>query len=263
MVMGRFAWIVVLGVLAGSAWAQDAGDDARPGPGPGPGRGFVGARMSELRVTGHGEVDATPDLAVVQVGANDQAKTAVDAQSKVNTVIQAIVEKIKGAGIPAEKIQSTRMELQPVYEERSSSVNRMKVTGYQATSSVRVEVSDLGKVGDIVDAAIGAGANNFEGISFQLKDDKDARADALKKAIADARAKAQIMADAAGVRLTIITDIAESSAGGPVYPVMGRAMAPMALRAAVSTPVSPGEVQVSADVVLTYRIAPAPPEAGK
>jgi hypothetical protein len=126
--------------------------------------------------------------------------------------------------------------------------------GYRASNTVTIRVEDLTRVGAVVDAALGAGANQLEGIGFGLDDDQAAREDALRAAVEEARSKAQVMAVALGVELDGILAINE----GGIFiqePAMAMMESRMAVQADMSTPVAAGEVTVRANVSIQYRIA--------
>ena len=123
---------------------------------------------------------------------------------------------------------------------------------YRASNTVQVEVDDLKKVGDVIDAGMKAGANRIEGVSFDLKDDTAARENAIREAIKEARAKAQTMAAALNVKLGTVHQVQE----GGVHLVRPQMMAydRAVAGAAAATPVQPGQVHVQASVSVTYRL---------
>ena len=123
--------------------------------------------------------------------------------------------------------------------------------GYRASTTVSVRVEDIGLVGQVIDAVLNAGANQLEGVSFGVQDDQSTRQQALRQAIAEARGKAEVMADALGVSLDAIISVTEDNVLVR-RPRMETARA-MALQAD-ATPVSPGEVSVSASVSIEYRL---------
>jgi uncharacterized protein YggE len=120
---------------------------------------------------------------------------------------------------------------------------------------VAVELNNLTQIGPVVDAGLRAGANQVEGIQFRLKDDLPVREQALKQAVAEARRKAEVMAEALGVRLVAVQEVTES--GVSVLDRVGFAggVAMAAAREATPTPVSPGQLEVSANVTVKYVIA--------
>ena len=211
--------------------------------------------VSTLTVRGSGEVSAAPDQALVQLGAVFQSETAVDAQKQVNRVVGAILKAIKAAGISEKSISTTELTLVPVHERTNPApgqqANFPRIIGYLATNVVRVEINDMNKIGDVIDAGIGAGANRLEGLSFQLKDDTLLRKKALREAVLNAREKAESIADALDLHLGRILEITEEGVQTvrPQFRVQR-----MAVAAAESTPVEPGKIQVSASVIIGYQI---------
>ena len=219
-----------------------------------------------LTVTGDGESSARPDRAVVRFGAAAQAETASAAQEQVNQVVQAAVEAIRAAGIREEMISTAGISLYPVYSDQvprpmpagqhPQRPTEPRIVAYRASNSVRVVVDDLAKVGDVIDEGVKAGANQIEGLSFELKDDTAARREALTGASKQARAKADAIAHAMALRIDGVFQVTE---GGVqiMQPRMELARAGVAAMDAAGTPVQPGQVDVRASVTVTYRVSPA------
>jgi uncharacterized protein YggE len=208
-----------------------------------------------LTVRGSGEAAAAPDQALVQLGVTAQSERATDAQQQVNRVVGAILKAIEATGISAEDISTTELTLGPVYERTNPSsaeqANYPRIVGYLATNVVRIEIHAINKIGDVIDAGIGAGANRLEGLSFELKDDTLFRKKALQKAVLNAREKAEAITDALNLRLVRILEITEEGVQmlRPQFRVQR-----MVSAAAESTPVQPGRIQVSASVTISYQI---------
>ena len=206
-----------------------------------------------LRVRGSAEVRVAPDLAVVRLGIAEEEPTARGAQNAVNNVAGAILEAVRGVGIAERNVQTVRLVLSPVYSPRGpGDREEPRIVGYRASNTVSVRVENLELVGQVIDAALDVGANQMEGVSFGLQDDQTVRQQALRQAIAEARGKANAMADALGVELEAIMAVTEDN----VFvrqPVM-EAASIMALQGGAPTSVSPGEVSVSASVSIEYRI---------
>ena len=203
-------------------------------------------------VTGRGEVSAKPDRAVVRLGAMAQDEKAAAAQQRVNQLLQQILEKIKGAGVPEERIQTVGLTLNPVYEQQAQRPGHLMppIIGYQAANTVQVQLDDLTQIGAVIDAALAAGANHLEGVSFELKDDAARRRDALRKAVADAKEKARAIAEAAGHNLGDIVEITEGGLDIVRPLMMHRDMA----MGAEATPIQPGEIRVEATVSIRYAL---------
>jgi uncharacterized protein len=207
-----------------------------------------------LTVSGMGEARVAPDVATVRLGVVAQAATARAAQEQVNRAAGAVLEAIRKQGVKAEDVQTSGLSLSPLYSQGRSGNETPKITGYQANNTVTVRIEDLAKVGPVIDAGLGAGANTLDGVEFGLRNDEAARSQALADAAAKARAKAETLAKALGLRLGAILEVAEGgiSVSPPPYPKTRMAMAEMA----AETPVAAGQVGVEASVTIRYRIAP-------
>ena len=218
-------------------------------------QGPSGETVPSLLVNGNAELEVEPDQAVVRLGVSFQEPEAAAAQRRVNTTAHAILEAVKAVGIAESAIQTSRLDLSPVYDHRPRTEGGPPVVvGYQASNVVTVTLEDLSKVGAVVDAAIKAGANQVEGISFELEDDDAAKQRALGQAIEDAKNKAGAMARALGLSLGPVLEVHESGAfvAPPPYQARFR-MQEMAV-VSDSTPVSPGMVTVTANVTVRYRL---------
>lgn len=161
-----------------------------------------------ITVTGSGEALVPADTAVVSLGVTARDKDALKAQSDVNGAIAKIRETLTGAGFSAEDINTGYISLYAVYDY-SGDVE--SITGYNATSTLSIRVTDMARTGEVIDLAFSAGANNLSGVSFSVSDDSEARAEALKAAVADAKAKAAVLAQAAGFGEMEIESITEGS----------------------------------------------------
>jgi uncharacterized protein len=194
-----------------------------------------------ITVTGNGTANATPDKASFDFGVQVTATTASEALSKDSQQANAIVDALKNAGIDSSDIQTTQVSLWP----RTSS-DGTTITGYQASNSVNV-TAPLGKAGDLVDAAVGAGANNVDGPNLAVTDQSSYYAQALKLAVADAKTKAQAIADAAGLTLGGIVHISDQGAAPtPIY------AATDTLSGKAAVPIQAGTQQIQATVTVTY-----------
>lgn len=244
---GRYATFVLALALASPLAAQP----------PAPGGGDL---VPSLSVSGQGEAQVTPDEATVRLGVTAQAPTARAAQDQVSRTADAILDAIRKLGVPAERIQTSELNLSPLYAQdqpEGGGYTAPRITGYQASNVVSVRLDDLAKTGPVIDAGLAAGANRLEGVVFGLRDDAAARADALRAAVAEARAKAEALADALRVRLVEVIDVTEGGVSVTPPPFPGRyALATEASMA--DTPVSPGQVEMGGTVTVRYRIAPCP-----
>ena len=255
--MRRLAILALcLTCAAGPAFAQDGQPERRPVPAP------------TISVTGEGRVGADPDLAVVRLGFSAQAAEAAAVQSQVNERMQKVIDAVKEI-VPRDQIQTSGLNLYPVYSEPrpirgdDPQPAEPKIVGYRSDMSVVVRVKELARVGDVIDAGLAAGANRLDGISFELENDTQARAQALQRAVRSAQEKARAMAAALDVELM---GVAEAIEGGAhvISPMYDRAAGMEMLRAqAGGTPVEAGQIQVQANVTLRYRMSGAGMPAGR
>jgi uncharacterized protein YggE len=248
--MMRTGWLFLGGLLAAAlpALAQAV----RPeGPPPQP------PLVPVLTVSGDGEARVAPDEATVRLGVTAQAETARGAQEQVNRTANAILDALRKLGVPAEQIQTSDLNLNPLYaQNRPGQEGEPRIAGYQANNVVSVRLTRLDQVGPAIDAGLAAGANRLEGVVFGLRNDEAARAAALADAVAAARSKAEALARALKVKLVRILEVAEGGiqVSPPPYAkgrVLMEAMSD-------STPVSSGQVGVSAAVTVRWEIAPCP-----
>jgi hypothetical protein len=209
-----------------------------------------------LVVTGNGEVTAAPDEAFVRLGIVRQAPAAQAAQDQANAVAQQILNEIKKLGVMPEKIQTARLVLTPVYAPRNpESRDAPRIVAYNASNTVTIRLDNLSLVGPVIDAGLKAGANQLEGVQFGLRNELPSRQQALKQAVNEARGKAEAMAEALHINLGEVWDVSEGASVSPRFeaPLNGRVFS--AAAADVATPVSPGELNVTATVTIRYRIS--------
>ncbi len=209
-----------------------------------------------LTVSGDAEVRVAPDLAQLRMGTTVQAKTAADAQQQVSKVMTDAMAAVRKLGIPREDVQTARVQLQPVYAGHNlKGKDEPRIVGYRASNVVSARVLDLAKVGDVIDAGVGAGANEVHAISFELEDDTAAREEALRQAVAKARAKAHAIAEALGVTLTGVRAVREG--GTEVRPFEQANMMHAVAGGKGGTPIQAGQVTVEASVTVEYRLGGA------
>ncbi len=200
-------------------------------------------------VTGEGEVLGKPDQARIAAAVVNQAPSAEAAAQENATAMNRVLMAITGLGIPPNKIQTSDYSVQPQYSNGNITTNNRNITGYQVTNELTITVDDLSKLGSITDTLVHNGANQLGGVGFSIADPKPLTDRARTAAVNDARAKAQTLANAAGVRLGPIMSIQE----GPGVFRPTPFAAPRALEAA-STPIAVGEQPIIVAVTLTYAI---------
>ena len=214
----------------------------------------VNSALSTLTVSGNGEVAVSPDRAYVRLGAVVQTVEAADAQKRINQVMQGVLQGITKLGISEKNIQTTGLSLSPVYtrpeRKQGGDAEAPRIAGYRASNTVKVQVDDLSLVGAVIDAGIGAGANQLQGISFDTSQADKYRREALQLAAKEARAKADAIAAALQLRLGDILEIQEEG----VHIARPHAERMYAAAAADATPVQPGQLQIRAGVQIRFSI---------
>jgi uncharacterized protein YggE len=205
-----------------------------------------------LTVSGQGEVKSAPDEALLSAGVVTTARTA-DAALAANTrAMTAVFDTLKKAGVADKDMQTSGFSVQPQYTAASaSSSGQQRITGYQVSNNVSVTVEDLGRLGATLDALVSSGANAVGDIDFAIKHPAALLAQAREAAVADAVAKAQVLAKAAGVTLGAIISISED--GSAQSRPMG--MLALAGKADNAVPIAAGQQSVSANVSISWDIS--------
>jgi uncharacterized protein len=205
------------------------------------GRSATGSTGSTITVTGSGTVDSTPNQASFDFGVTTNGATAAEALSGNASQARAIIAALKKAGIPSADIQTTQVSLWP-----QTSSNGREITGYQALNSVDVTAA-LGRSGQLVDAAVRAGANNVDGPNLDTADKASLYNRAVDQALSDAKQKAQAIAKASGLTLGRALKVREGSTQTPI--VYSDALV---ARPAVAPPIEAGTQKIQASVTVTY-----------
>jgi len=201
-----------------------------------------------LSMNGHGEIRTAPDVATVNAGVTTNAPTAAAALAANSARMNTVFAALKRLGVAEKNIQTTGFNISPQYTNGDNNSPR-RLTGYQVNNDVSVRLEDVSKVGASLDALVAAGANQMNGISFDIAAPAPLLEKARADAIADARARAETYAKAAGVSLGAILSISEGGGGEPprpMYKVMAMSAAP--------TPVAAGQQSVTADVSVVWEI---------
>jgi uncharacterized protein YggE len=193
-----------------------------------------------ITVTGDGSVTVVPDQAGFSFGTMSQADTAAAALAESSKAVAKVVDALKRAGVAKADIQTSEVSLSPRMNNAGT-----QITGYTASNTVSVTVRKLADAGGIVDAAVGAGANQVYGPNLVVSEQDAAYRTALKAAVAQARAKAETLASAAGRSLGAITAISEGGSTPVPLPAMGATKDS-------AVPIEPGTQKVEATVSVTF-----------
>ena len=234
----------VLTACGGAAAAQGPTPNATTQPNTTPPR--------TLSVVGSGKAFLAPDIAYVNIGVHTQGANAAEAVASNNQQTQTVTDALKSLGIADEDIQTTNFSIYPQQQYDSTGSPSGEIT-YMVDNSVYVTVRDLSQIGDLLDGAVSAGANAVNGIQFDVADKTEALSGARLAAIADARAQAEELAQAAGVSLGEIQNINVYGSGYPVPVFQGRGGGGVAAEAA-AVPVSPGQMLLTVEVNVVYAI---------
>lgn len=207
------------------------------------------APVPQITVTGEAAVQAAPDMAVLSLGVTTQGASAEAAMTANSEALARVIDQLKAAGIAAEDIQTTNLSLSPNWTGYDASGGAQVISGYTATNMVTVRVRALDGLGKVLAAAVGDGANSLNGLSFEMSEPRPAQDAAREAATKDARARAELLAAAAGVKLGRLLSITEGmSGGGMPMPVAYKADAAMAV------PVEAGQVSLTSSVTLSFEI---------
>ena len=225
------AFVLAVAALVGVAQPQQARGQEADGP------------DRSITASGLGSVTTVPDRAHFSFGVQAQSRTASQALEAADAQLGRVVAALRSAGIAQADIQTEQISLSP-----RTSEDGVQIVGYMAVSSVSVRVRNLDRAGPVVDAAVGAGANQVYGPSLTRSDQEAVYRSALKAAYADARAKAQALAEAAGVTLGAMTSTVEGGASAPMPLAAGRAEDAKAT-------IEPGTQEIQASVSVTFAVS--------
>lgn len=203
-----------------------------------------------LTVTGAGEASATPDMALISIGVQTEGPNASAALRGNSSKMRATIDKLKELGVEERDIQTSGLSVNPRYDYDSNQ-GLPRLIGFTASNTVTARLRDLDKAGDILDQAVQTGANTLNNISFTFSNPQPLYDTARNSAVAKARAQAELLSNAAGVRLGPILSIQDGYVSQPSpRPMMAR----MEAAFDQSVPLASGESTVTANVTIVYEI---------
>jgi uncharacterized protein YggE len=204
-------------------------------------------------VTGQGEVTATPDLATLYLGVEAQADTVAEAQSQAIEAMDNVMAALTDNGVDEDDIQTQYFSIDQV-TRWDDDKDEQVVTGYRVTNMVTVKIRDIDSVGAVIDAVAEAGGDyiRVSNIAFSVEDPSEYYEEARAEAMADAKEKAEQLADLAGIELGNPTYISEGTIYAPV--IYRDAGMVMPVEEAASTSISPGELEITLSVQVAYAI---------
>jgi uncharacterized protein YggE len=208
------------------------------------------AFVDGISVTGRGQVTVTPDTAILTLGVSVLDRTAAQAAAKAADAQQALVDSLEKHGIAPGDRQTNVLRVMPEYDYKDGA---QRLRGYRVTNTLAVTVRSLDELPALIDDALQAAGDSavLHGVEFDAEGRRGLERQALEAAVADARARAEVLASATGSRLGQVTslDARETSSGAPIP-----RMATMAERSGAATPVEPGSIEIEARVEITYEI---------
>ncbi len=196
-------------------------------------------------------VRAAPDLAIVTVGVVARGATAAAANQEQARRMAAVLAAVKAAGVADEDVQTTQVSLQPQYAYAEGAPPR--IAGFEARNMVSVRVTQLDRVGAMIDAVVADGGNEVQGISFGFRDPEAARAGARTAAMQAALQRAGQYAEAAGLEVDRVLSIVEGGGAAPPMPFPVAMDAVRAQTEAVSATM-PGQIESEASVTVVVAL---------
>jgi uncharacterized protein len=200
-----------------------------------------------VAVSAIGSVAADPDMAIISTGVVVEADTAKDALARNSTVMAKLIDGLKALGIAAKGIQTTAVNVEPRYVQAKDG-RPATISGYRVVNQVRLTVREVNRLGELLDAAITLGANQINGINFDVSNAETLKDEARKQAMANAGRRAELYATAAGAQLGDVLSISEDVSGGPRPMPMARS----AMAGAV--PIEAGTRTLTVEVNVTYAL---------
>ncbi len=204
-----------------------------------------------VSVSGHGSVNVPPDTASVNIGVDVIKPTLGEAQETATAQATAVIEAFEAAGIAPEDIQTDYFSVN-ILRDYSENADPTEITGFEIINQLRVTVRDTDQLGELLDAAVNAGANSIYGVQFFVDDPRPFSGEARTLAVEDATDKARQLAEATGMELGRVVSISEGYASVPM-PMMGRGGGME--EAAMDTPIQAGTSQIIVDVSITFELA--------
>ncbi len=204
-----------------------------------------------ISVSGRGRAAAPPDMANIRTGVATAATTAKEALEANNRAMENVMQVLTGKNIEEKDIQTSGFHVQPEFKRGPRGSGNNQITGYRVTNQVRVRVRNLPRLGEILDALVQAGSNQISGVNFDIAEPRAITNEARKRAIDDARGRAELYARATGVSVGQIISISEQAVQMPLPRFQARTM----MAESSSVPVATGEQEVSATIHVVYAIA--------
>jgi uncharacterized protein len=211
------------------------------------------AKMTRMiSLNGHGEVHATPDIAIVTMGVLSSAATAQEALASNTKSMTDLLAALNAAHVDSKDISTSNFSVNPRYDYGQNNGQPPKVTGYDVSNNVTVTLRKIETMGSLLDKVVSAGSNQINGISFSIANPQAAMDEARKAAVVDAKRKAELYAGSTAVSLGNIISISEGGAYQPPMPMQAKMMA--ADSGGAPVPIAQGEQVIAMDVNISWEI---------
>lgn len=211
----------------------------------------VNTTISTVTVEGTAHMDVVPDQAIVNIGVTTTGSTANDGQLENARITTAVQQKILALGIAKDKLQTSQYSLYPVYNDQDKNNKTPAIIGYKVNNTITVILDDVSMVGNVIDTALGAGANQISGVSFKKKDELQLKQAVLQDAVKEATAKAEAIASALDKHIVKVIAVNESGISVQA-PENQRFM--LKADSFAGTPILPGNIQINGSVNIVFEI---------
>jgi uncharacterized protein YggE len=206
-----------------------------------------------ISVSGSGKVTGKPDVAKLSLGVSTLAGSVQAARDRAATSLDAMIKSVKANGVADKDVQTQQLSISPEYDYSN---NKQVLRGFRVNNTILVTIRDINTTSKTVDDAVSAGGDDttINSLAFTIDDPKDLEQQARQAAVDDAKAKAQTLAKAAGVQIGDAINISETSYSVPMLYDRSLSGAEKAPATGASTPIEPGELDVTVDVSVTWAI---------
>ena len=204
---------------------------------------------AEITVSGTGRLSVQPDVADLRLGVSLSRGSVAELRDEAAKLMSAILAAVQSTGVENQDVRTSLLTVQPrfAYHENEPP----KPAGFELTNVVQITVRDLARLTDVIDGALKAGATSMDSLEFRLEDPSPSEQEARRRAMVQARSRADVLAEAAGVSISSVSSVVED---GSIQPPRPFAKAERMMMAAdVATPVESGSLEVTARVTVTYR----------
>ena len=216
----------------------------------------LGSQQHGIWVSGTGEVAVVPDIATITLGVDAQSASVADAQLQATEAMEKMKDVLADNGVAEKDIKTQQYSIQQVTKWDRIKEEQV-IDGYRVVRTVAVKIRDIDNTGAVIDAVVEAGGDlvRIQGIGFSVDDPSDYYDEAREDAMADAKAKAEQLAELSGVKLGKPTYISESTYQPVIYRTDYYQEAGTVSAPAVETSISPGEMEITLTVQVAYSIA--------